>query len=296
MPLTTIATLALAFSAPAPAPDTSLSYVSISTGGMRAQHLPLTLCSNWPVWVCASDGSVVARVPDGEAEDEEGAWVDPRSFEQLWLPEDLPLPRCCAAIGAVLKDGAPRYLFPTLEATVGTSIEGATVVWHNRGLNSLPLGRTWLSFDEVPIDSLRFSCYRGEAAEASSADADDTDADADADAEWDAVLPLTSVRSAIEALFRVSADAPPELADGFQVLIAPLGVDGLLPAQAVRPGSRLRAFLSDVEHTPACLDADDEAWAFQRAECDVSLYAVPAGGQSEYMPKAYGPLYGKAAS
>ena len=41
-------------------------------------------------------------------------------------------------------------------------------------------------------------------------------------------------------------------------------------------------------------DLNDEDWEFE-AECfglcDTSVYAVPAGGSSEYMPEVYKPLY-----
>ena len=99
----------------------------------------------------------MTRLPD----EEEGGWCNPLAFEQMWLPMDLPLPTCRAALGAVLKDGQLRYLFPCVETTVTTMgglFDGQ--VWHNRGLNSLPLAKTWMAFNDVPVDDLRLSCYR----------------------------------------------------------------------------------------------------------------------------------------
>ena len=62
----------------------------------------------------------------------------------------------------------------------------------------------------------------------------------------------------------------------------------------LRPGERARLFLSDVEATPTSLDpTDKDAWVWSRGECDISLYNVAAGGESEYLPVVYQPLYGK---
>ena len=73
---------------------------------------------------------------------------------------DLPLPTCRAALGAVLKDGQLRYLFPCVEATVSTSEDNKSVrAWHNRGLNSVPLAKTWLHYGESPPEALRLSAY-----------------------------------------------------------------------------------------------------------------------------------------
>lgn len=211
-----------------------------------------------------------------------------------------------AAIGAVLKDGVPRYLFPCFEATI-TTVGGALdgQVWHNRGLNTLPLAKTWLPFGDVPTDSLRISGYRkplpppppeGEEAggnadaDANAATGEDED-EASSEADWTPVLPLTEVNSALESLFDIVANGPDELGSGFCFLVAPLD-DSLLPASAIEPGQRLRLFLSDVDATPTALDPDDrESWVWKRGEADLSLYSVAAGGESEFLPEVYKPLY-----
>ena len=77
----------------------------------QAQTLPLDYCTTWPAWVTKEGGKVpVSRIrsPD-PADDLLKGWVPPLAFEQLWLPEDLPTPKCRAAIGLVLRNGAPRY-------------------------------------------------------------------------------------------------------------------------------------------------------------------------------------------
>ena len=39
--------------------------------------------------------------------------------------------------------------------TIGGALNGQ--VWHNRGLNTLPLAKTWLPFGDVPVDNLRLA-------------------------------------------------------------------------------------------------------------------------------------------
>ena len=44
-----------------------------------------------------------------------------------------------------------------------TTVHGGSLdvtVRHNRGMNTLPLAKTWLAFGEVPAGNLRFSCSR----------------------------------------------------------------------------------------------------------------------------------------
>ena len=83
----------------------------ISPAGGQKQQLPLTMCQG-PLWL-ATPGAVT-RLPGAgvKAEDDEPvpkSFVDPSAYEQMWLPDDLPLPEAHLAIATVLKDGVPRY-------------------------------------------------------------------------------------------------------------------------------------------------------------------------------------------
>jgi hypothetical protein len=286
-----------------PAPAT-LQKITIGNDDFKSQGLPIDYVSSWPVWMAAPDGSAVTRLPDATSDGDMG-WVNPNTFEQLWLPTDLPALRTRAAIGVVLKNGVPRYLFPCVETTV-TTANGQ--IWHNRGINSLPLGKTWLVFGEVPADDLRLSCYRSEmpptppqpefSEEGEALVSGIPEAIEETAGDWQPVLPLTGVSSAIDTLMKVIGNGPDELGDGFCFLVAPVqtagGGDVSLPAEAMQPGQRLRLFLSDVDATPTSLDPEDRAaWLWKRGECDLGIYNVAAGGESEYLPQIYWPLYSR---
>ena len=102
-------------------PDPTLRSVTIGSSDLApTQSLPISSVHGWPIWMAAADGSEVTCVAGTMAEDEVSGWVNPVTFEQLWLPQDLPLPSCRAAVGAVMKNGMPRYLFPCLETTVSS--------------------------------------------------------------------------------------------------------------------------------------------------------------------------------
>lgn len=135
----------------------------ISNAGGQKQQLPLSMCQ-WPLWI-ASPGAITRLPGAGEKPDYDDpvpkGFVDPSAYEQLWLPEDLPLPECRLALGTVIKDGVPRYLFPCIEtAVIRERADGAAIAWHNRGLNSVPLGATWMAWGATgPPDKLTVSSF-----------------------------------------------------------------------------------------------------------------------------------------
>lgn len=270
-------------------PEPKLTSIAIGTADLSAQSLPLGYVTSWPLWMAsAEDSGGVERL---STEGDEGGWCNPLAFEQLWLPTDLPLPTGQFALGCVLKDAVPRYFFPCLQTSITTPSDKAQE-WHNRGLNSVPMAKTWLPFGEVPVESLRLSCYRS-ALSGQGGDDDEEEAsdDEQTTAEWEQVLPLTGVSKAVDAIFEIVADAPDELGDGFAYLVVPLE-DCALPPSAIAPGQRLRLFLSDVDATPTALDPEDrESWVWNRGEVDLEIYNVAAGSESEFLPAAYEPLY-----
>ena len=277
-------------------PEPTLRSVSIGSSSLVTQTLPLSSVARWPVWITSGDASSVTCVAGTMPEDEKGGWVNPLTFEQLWLPQGLAMPKSRAALGAVLKNGVPRFLFPTTATTVGS--DGGRRLWYNRGVNSLPLAKTWLTFGDIPIDDLRLSAYTqllpktfgSKEAEVGSDEAVDL---AIRRSVWKPVLPLISVADAFNTILEVMASAPDALGEGFCYLIVPLSEEVALPEEAILPGNRLRLFLSDVDATdgkPLNLD-DREGWKWTHAECDLSMFETESGRESDFMPEVYKPLF-----
>ncbi len=267
-------------------PEPMVNSILIGSSSFTQNSLPLSYVSSWPVWMATPSGDAVSLLP---SEQDEG-WVNAATVEQLWLPLDLPSPAARAAVGAVLKNGVPRYLFPCVEATV----EVAGTVWHNRGLNTIPLAKTWLSFGDVPIGDLRLSAYVQPLPSITEGDVSSNDGPAEERSveEWMPVLPLTEVADAVNTILRVIGDAPDAMGSGFCFLLAPLS-EATLPAGTISAGQRLRLFLSDVDATPTSLDPEDRSsWLWNRGECDLSMYNVAPGGESDFLPAPYRKLFG----
>ena len=262
-------------------PDPTLNTILVNSADFNSQPLPLSYCERWPLWVADSTGVALTLLPGFDEESEEGGWCNPLTFEQLWLPQDLPAPVCTPALGVVLKDGAPSYVFPSFEATVSTTHAGGERVWHNRGLRSAPLAKTWLPWAEAAGDL----CVSAYARDLPALDIDGRPT-AEEEGEWAPLLPLTDAKPALETLSRVLAQAPPALGDGFAYLLVAL--PGAPPLDGVRAGRRIRVFLSDRERFPTSIDGDAQ---WHRGEADLRLYATSAGGESPYLPEVYKGLY-----
>ena len=92
-------------------PDATLNMVKISSMKGGGGQLPLSMC-RWPLWIVSADS--VTKLSGAGGADEEDGWVDPISFEQLWLPEDLPLPSSHLAVSLVIKVRLSRvHIHPT---------------------------------------------------------------------------------------------------------------------------------------------------------------------------------------
>jgi len=279
-------------------PDSALSTVTIGTSDLQQQSLPLSYVSSWPVWVASPDGRHLTRIP----EESDDGWNNPTTFEQLWMPEDLRAPTCTGALGAVVKDGMVRYLFPSVEMTVASNGQR----WHNRGLHSLPLAKTWLPFGEVPINSLRLSCYSQPLPDPDEVTEEgDEEGTSPATEPLEAVVPLPWTREwdqlkevghAFDKVFQVLADAPDDLGKGFHYLIVPLP-EAPIATERFDPGQRVRLFLSDVDATPTKQwligidEVEREEWVWNHGECDLRSYEAGAGRDSEFLPAVYKPLF-----
>ena len=67
-------------------------------GHSKAQSLPQSLVINWKSWTFDSTSDTLIPVEN----DEDEGWVNPTSFNQLFLPSDLPLPKVIVAIVIII--------------------------------------------------------------------------------------------------------------------------------------------------------------------------------------------------
>ncbi|KAJ1618954.1 hypothetical protein T492DRAFT_1089355, partial [Pavlovales sp. CCMP2436] len=261
----------------------ALTHVDIASENFQMDRLPLAYCQSWPLW-CAEPndrgGQTLRHVNpsfgDDEATAASGMWVDPITFEELWLPSDLPVPSFHLSLILVLKDGVPRYLCPAVDSTV----EAGGRDWRNRGLKSVPMPKLWLPYRHLPISSMRISAYVQPAAQVLAA------GEMAMEPPHEPLTVMLPVDLALEAAAQVLAEAPEDLATGFAYLSVRLPLDNArLDNALLQPGARLRVFLSDADEFPLVIDAQTDEWAWERGELDIRLTQVSAGGTSEYLPE-----------
>lgn len=216
---------------------------------------------------------------------------------QSLVPDDLPAPKARLALGLVLLNGEPRYIFPAIDTYIETD-DG--IAWRNRGLNSIPLGKTWLNHGESPADALRLSAYLTPALE---------EGVASSDTPAEQIYSHLPVAAALDTAFENLDTLPPllkrsSLYDGFCFLICPLPdlpeSEKFIPARALAPGNRLRVFLSDIEKWPTNIAweqhaeptrAQEDTWMWRRGELDLMMWHIPPGRESPCLPGPYAPLY-----
>ena len=86
-------------------------------GHASPQSLPASMTAGWRVWTFDSVSRLLVAV---ESESDDGDWLNPTSFEELYLPRDLPVPKALPALGVLLHCGIPRYIMPSVILTLET--------------------------------------------------------------------------------------------------------------------------------------------------------------------------------
>jgi hypothetical protein len=129
-----------------------LEHVKISVpGGGREQKVPMSFVSSFGKWII-HEGRLQSLI---DTDSLEKGWVDPVSFEEVWLPLDLPSPKQRPAIAALVKDGAIRCIMPALDISIHASGQR----WWNRGMCSFPFARVWMDLKTADIAQLVLTAY-----------------------------------------------------------------------------------------------------------------------------------------
>lgn len=255
-------------------------------GHASAQSLPKNLASSWKVWTFDTESRSLTSV-ESESENE---WVNPNSFEELFLPQDLPLPLSKPALGVALSYGVARYIMPSVVLTLETPAQ----IWRNRGLKSLPRANAWIDLfaPYTPkLDALKLTCY-GQSTENLRflEDQDGTGA-------WECLLEKTSrtllapsngvelgVSEAYEAFqsYLKSINAN-DVFNGYHFVDIP--IPKAEPIQL--PRIRLKSFLSDFSDPSRLLEIEDPS-VLDSEPCgvlDIKISVVGSGADSQFLPE-----------
>jgi len=274
-------------------------------GGPSLQRLPLSYMKTAPLFTFdAATGEFEAV----EGEGDEGGWVAPTTFSDLYLPADLPVPKCVPALGICLANGVPRFIMPSVITTLSTADRS----WRNRGVNTVPRASYWIDVFSplVQVQKLSLSVFGQSVADVRFLE------DIDGAAAWESVLvspgssrpsrsllvptaPVSlSVAAAYESLKAALKDLPTQnpplaarLLDGYSFIDVALGA-----AEVALPKMKLRAFLTDMDAPERLLqlepqDLDSEPMG----EMALTMLRVSPGGESEFLPDAYVGLFEEGA-
>jgi hypothetical protein len=298
----------------------------LMAGQLPVQNLPAGYFLGLPHFVLSTDAAEPALTVVPSSSDDQG-FVNPHSLHQWWVPDGLaPAPVARLSLGALIKDGVLRAVFPALDSFTVTAAssgrdeagEAATTAttddvspeaktWRNWGLCSVPLAQVLLDRELIPLAELKLSAFASSQASKTSSEGDSISSD-EASSVWHAVGGSDDgldIEPAVTALVRMLADPPSNLAatKGFSLITVPLcptvksGTSeeepGCSSSNSFFPlplGERLRLYLTDYPVPSALLDLQVGAAAGAGAlEVDVSV--VASGADSEYLPEAYKPLF-----
>jgi len=252
-------------------------------GDSQLQKLPTSLISQWKIWSLEGDTLLpIESVNDGDG------WLQPTSFDALYLPSDLPPPIVKPALGFAISNGVARYLMPSIVC----SLETPSRVWRNRGLCSLPRAWAWIDLfaeNTPPLRTLRYSCFGRTAGNLRFLE------DQDGSAAWENLLPQedVSVRSIVEhvqAVLLTQQAVNADLQTGFHFIDVP--IPELRPI--IVPGLQLRSYLTDFTQPQRLLELEEGSYALDNepcAELDMMMVQTGAGSESPFLPKVYRELY-----
>lgn len=263
----------------------------------KPEFLPVGMARGFPKWILAEGedvgGAELRPMYNSESYGEEDGWVDPFSFEELWLPSDLPPPVMKPSLSCVAKDGQIRYLMPALDL----SVQAGGKLWWNRGMNSIPLAARWMDVNAVNIASLNLVGFAQGGYESAkvSMQIEGEDKPKDDPGTWVKMFQCPANEAMLELVETLAGPAGSVIGSGFHVVHIPLKSHSLL--EAPETGSRMRVFLTDASFERSQPQTIEYSAEFEfdsgegYSELDILVRAAASGSKSEYLPKVYKELY-----
>ena len=269
-------------------------------GSSNQQQLPKTMARTWTTWTLNKEMNDAEKVED--ASDELG-FVDSTSFEELYLPSDLPIPSAKAALGIVIANGIPRYILPSIILTLNTPDKE----WRNRGLCSVVRADGWLDIFSpfVPsLDKLKFSCFAQYAPDVRFLEDQDgtgswtnaIDSESSINNDNDNLSPSPSsslIKEAYESVddwLKTCCDVNHPIMSGYHFIDIPLTND--YDNNIKIPPLKLKAFISDVDAPERLIEVEpNDLDVLPAGSLDIQITEVAAGGKSEFLPACYQALY-----
>ena len=251
------------------------------------QQLPTSFTESWPTWVVECDGSFTP-IPSDSSQDKNQAgkgYVNPTSYDELWLPLDLNPPKARLCLGLHIRDGTLRHILPAVDLVLESEEKEQKTFYRNRGMCSVPRSHTWAEC-ALTDDYTDYQLCMERRKAASKNDDNEP-------AEWELLQSSCqfAIRNALQrVIYKLAEDPPSALASGSHILHVILEDEDAEfvmnnqndPVAPLRTGETLRVRLTTT--------IDEEAPPMGLLQVAVS--ATGAGSESDYLPAAYRSLFG----
>jgi hypothetical protein len=249
-------------------------FIKIKTSG-RCEYLPTTAVKSWQIWTYSEN---ILNEVETEGYGGKG-WVNPTSFDELYLPSDLPLPKYQPSLGIGVSNGVLRYIMPSTILTLDTPDKS----WRNRGITSLPRASSWIdlfgSFSPNYLKKFNLATFGKIASDVRFLE------DQDGSAAWQLLNRIEgdkiyttyyefAERFNLEPLFEV-------LKDGFHFIDIPLQSSSI-----PLPRYEVKSYLSDFEDPKLFLESEDTSMLDTEpcGELHFICKSVASGRGSKYLP------------
>ncbi|CAM9621049.1 unnamed protein product [Choristocarpus tenellus] len=233
--------------------------------------LPIASVQRFPMWIVGETEKGQKTLTGVPQSNDQVGWVDPLSFNELWIPSGSPTPQMTLSLGMLIKDGNPRYLMPAMDVSVSKGGHS----WRNRGMNSFPVAHSWQHIGGTLGGQLTLSMYASRNVK-----------EGVGSSMWYAIEEKRGIADAITAIVGALADPPEgvEIGEGFHFLVAQ--VPGAVSSPTPVNG-QVRIFLTDFDSPSGLLEVEDS----DGAELSMSVVEVASAAESDYLPDVYKALY-----
>lgn len=224
-------------------------------------------------------------------------FINPTSISELWWPTDIAKIQVRPTLDVILKSGYPAYASGGMDVRVPPEASADGQEWRNYGMNSQPMARQWTTFGFAVELGFRVEIFLGEG-------------DNLEDPQWqklgttNAVQDVELTQKAVEqiGIFLSELDEDSPLSRGFHVVSIPTSTEWVdLPQLPVvetketeleNPGYALISLATAEPSSTELLALDNDLVAMSATSVmSVFVSRSAAGGDSEFLPDAYRPLY-----
>eukprot|EP01035_Chromulina_nebulosa_P017154 gene17154-22668_t len=280
-------------------------------GHPQAQRLPIGSTKQWNTFTynILTKSLDVVESDNGLDEIITNGWLNPVTYDKLFIPSDLPSPIVTPALGIVVVHGTPRYIMPSIITALST----ADKTWRNRGLCSLPRAISWIDLFAPfvpPLNNIRLSLYAKVMNDVRFLE------DQDGITAWTSMIGTSNIQNSLvkfddedDTCLEIEptllefknhlsnldlTTLDPLRKEGYHFVDVPISDPTVKEGTIKRLyGTTIKGYLSDFTEPQRLLEIEDPDTLDTEpcGELSIELQKVGAGGTSKYLPQVYKDLY-----